>query len=155
MKSLVIQRAAGPTRYEVPARAVLTPRMLTEKKILIVDDSAAMRGQIREALASAGFDSIEAADGLEGLQTIAARSDIAAVLCDVNMPRMNGLQMLEFVKAQGQQRAAPPIIVLTATGQSRLVEQAKKAGAKGWVVKPFKAALLIAAVHKVMDVSAA
>jgi two-component system chemotaxis response regulator CheY len=123
--------------------------MLTEKKILIVDDSAAMRGQIRDVLASAGFDSIEAADGMEGLQTIAKRSDLAAVICDINMPRMNGLQMLEFVKAKGQ-LAAVPIIVLTTEGQSRLVEQAKKAGAKGWVVKPFKAELLIAAVHKVL-----
>ena len=127
--------------------------MLTEKKILIVDDSAAMRGQIRDVLASAGFDSIEAVDGMEGLQTIAKRSDLAAVICDINMPRMNGLQMLEFVKAKGQ-LASVPIIVLTTEGQSRLVEQAKKAGAKGWVVKPFKAELLIAAVHKVLGVPA-
>jgi two-component system chemotaxis response regulator CheY len=124
--------------------------MLSEKKILIVDDSAAMRGQIRDVLASAGFDSVEAADGMDGLQTIARRSDLAAVLCDINMPRMNGLQMLEFVKSKGQ-LAALPFIVLTTEGQARLVEQAKKAGAKGWVVKPFKAELLIAAVHKVVE----
>jgi two-component system, chemotaxis family, chemotaxis protein CheY len=124
--------------------------MLSQKKILIVEDSAAMRGQIRDVLASAGFDSIEAADGMEGLQIIAKRDDLAAVLCDINMPRMNGLQMLEFVKSRGQ-RPAPPIIVLTTEGQVRLVEQAKKAGAKGWVVKPFKAELLIAAVHKVVE----
>jgi two-component system chemotaxis response regulator CheY len=124
--------------------------MLSEKKILIVDDSAAMRGQIRDVLASAGFDSVEATDGMDGLQTIARRSDLAAVLCDINMPRMNGLQMLEFIKSRGQ-LAAIPFIVLTTEGQARLVEQAKKSGAKGWVVKPFKAELLIAAIHKVME----
>jgi two-component system chemotaxis response regulator CheY len=121
--------------------------MLTGK-ILIVDDSAAVRSQIRDILAGAGFDSVEAVDGLEGLQTISARSDLAAVVCDINMPRMNGLQMLEFVKAKGR-LATLPVIVLTTEGQSRLVEQARKAGAKGWVVKPFKPELLIAAVHKV------
>jgi len=119
-------------------------------KILIVEDSAAVRGQIRDILASAGYESIEAEDGLQGLQTIAARSDLAAVVCDINMPRMNGLQMLEFVKAKGR-LAALPVIVLTTEGQSRLVEQAKKAGARGWVVKPFKPELLIAAVQKVTD----
>ena len=124
--------------------------MLSQKKILIVDDSATMRGQIRDVLASAGFDSVEAADGMEGLRTIATRGDLAAVLCDINMPRMNGLQMLELVKSKGQ-LAALPIIVLTTDGQVRLVEQAKKAGAKGWVVKPFKPELLIAAVHKVVE----
>jgi two-component system chemotaxis response regulator CheY len=127
--------------------------MLSQKKILIVDDSAAMRGQIRDVLASAGFDSVEAVDGMEGLQIIARRGDLAAVLCDINMPRMNGLQMLEFVKSRGQVPALP-IIVLTTEGQVRLVEQAKKAGAKGWVVKPFKAELLIAAVHKVVEAPA-
>ena len=127
--------------------------MLSQKKILIVDDSAAMRGQIHDVLAGAGFDCVEAADGMEGLQAIASRSDLAAVLCDINMPRMNGLQMLEFVKSKGH-LAALPIIVLTTEGQVRLVEQAKRAGAKGWVVKPFKAELLIAAVHKVMETPA-
>ena len=121
-----------------------------EKKILIVEDSAAMRGRIRDVLVSAGFDILEAADGLEGLQMIAARRDLAAVVCDINMPRMSGLQMLELVKAQGQ-LAAPPVIVLTTEGQPRLIEQAKKAGAKGWVVKPFKAELLIAAVYRVTE----
>ena len=124
--------------------------MLSEKKILIVDDSAAMRGQIRDVLASAGFDSVEAADGLEGLHAISARNDLAAVVCDINMPRMNGLQMLEFVRTKGK-LATLPVIVLTTEGQFRLVEQAKKAGARGWVVKPFKAEVLIAAVHKVTD----
>lgn len=112
--------------------------MLTGKKILIVDDSAAVRGQICDVLVSAGFEVIEAADGLEGFQTIVARADLAAVICDLNMPRMNGLQMLEFVKAKGH-LAGLPVVLLTTEGQPRLLEQAKKAGARGLGGEAFQA----------------
>jgi two-component system, chemotaxis family, chemotaxis protein CheY len=121
---------------------------LADKKILIVDDSASVRNQIREVLASAGFQTIEAADGVEGFQIIVARDDLAGVVCDINMPRMGGLQMLAFMKAKGL--AGLPVVMLTTEGQASLVQQAKVAGAKGWVMKPFKPASLIAAVMKVM-----
>lgn len=121
---------------------------LAGKKILIVDDSASVRSQIREVLVSAGFQTIEAADGVEGLQTIVGRDDLAGVVCDVNMPRMGGLQMLEFVKAKGR-LAGLPVVMLTTEGQASLVQQAKAAGARGWVVKPFKPEALISAVLKV------
>jgi two-component system, chemotaxis family, chemotaxis protein CheY len=121
---------------------------LSYKKILVVDDSASMRNQIREVLTSAGFQTIEAADGVEGLQTIVSRDDLAGVVCDVNMPRMGGLQMLELLKAKGLLERLP-VVMLTTEGQASLVQQAKAAGAKGWVVKPFKSASLIAAVLKV------
>jgi two-component system, chemotaxis family, chemotaxis protein CheY len=121
---------------------------LADKKILIVEDSASVRNQIREVLMSAGFETLEAADGMEGLQTIVARDDLDGVVCDVNMPRMGGLQMLEFLKAKGR-LVGLPVVMLTTEGQASLVQQAKAAGAKGWVVKPFKPASLIAAVLKV------
>ena len=119
-----------------------------EKKILIIDDSASVRDRIREVLVGAGFDTIEAADGVEGLQTIVARDDLAGVVCDVNMPRMSGLQMLGFMKAKGRLEGLP-VVMLTTEGQASLVQQAKVAGAKGWVVKPFKPESLVAAVLRV------
>jgi two-component system chemotaxis response regulator CheY len=121
-----------------------------DKKILIVDDSATVRQQVRAALFGTGFEVVEAADGVEGLETLVARDDIDAVVCDVNMPRMNGLQMLEMLVAKGKLPGLP-IVMLTTEGQPGLVQQAKAAGAKGWIVKPFKPTALIATLRKLTE----
>jgi len=117
------------------------------KKVLIVDDSATVRQQVRFTLADAGFDVVEARDGLEGADTINNVDDLAAVICDVNMPRMNGLEMLEAVKSDPR-HGALPVVMLTTDGQHQLIQRAKAAGAKGWIVKPFKPELLLAAIRK-------
>jgi two-component system chemotaxis response regulator CheY len=116
------------------------------KKILIVDDSATIRQQVGLALRQAGYTTAEAGDGVEGL-TVLEEGGFALVICDVNMPRMNGLEMLEAVK-RNPNHSALPVVMLTTEGQPALVERAKKAGAKGWIVKPFKPELMIAAVRK-------
>jgi two-component system, chemotaxis family, chemotaxis protein CheY len=118
-----------------------------DKKILVVDDSATVRQQVRAALVDTGFEIVEAADGVEGLDTIIGRDDLAAVVCDVNMPRMGGLQMLEMLSAKGKIPALP-IVMLTTEGQPALMQQAKAAGARGWLVKPFKPATLVATLRK-------
>lgn len=69
------------------------------------------------------------------------------VICDVNMPRMNGIEMLSFVK-QEPKNANLLVLMLTTEGQPALIAQAKAAGAKGWLVKPFKPDLLLATVRK-------
>jgi two-component system chemotaxis response regulator CheY len=117
------------------------------KKILIIDDSATVRQQVRKVLVDASFEVVEAADGVEGLDAIVGRQDLAAVLCDVNMPRMGGLEMLEMLNAKGRP-AGLPIVMLTTEGQPALVQKAKAAGAKGWIVKPFKPELLLATIRK-------
>ena len=117
------------------------------KKVLIVDDSATIRQQVRAALASAGFDVVEASDGTEGAETINRLADLAAVICDVNMPRMGGLEMLEVVK-KDPKHTGLPVVMLTTEGQHELIQRAKAAGAKGWIVKPFKPDLLLAAIRK-------
>ena len=119
------------------------------KRVLVVDDSPSVRQQVGLSLSQAGYDVVEAGDGTEGVSKIASDRSIALVICDVNMPRMNGLEMIEAVKKEPQ-NAALPIIVLTSEGQPALIERAKKAGAKGWIVKPFKADLLVAAVKKLL-----
>ena len=116
-------------------------------KILIVDDSATVRQQVGLALQQAGFDTVEAVDGVQGLDAIQADVTIAAVICDVNMPRMNGLDMVRAVKAQGRY-ADLPIVILTTEGQPSLIREAREAGAKGWIIKPFKAVQLVAAIQK-------
>jgi two-component system chemotaxis response regulator CheY len=118
------------------------------KKILIVDDSLTVRQQVGLALTEAGFEVIEAVDGQEGAEIIGSTDDISAVICDVNMPRLNGIEMVSQVKSDAK-NADLPIIMLTTEGQPALIRQAKAAGAKGWIVKPFKAAQLVATMHKI------
>lgn len=117
------------------------------KKILVVDDSITVRQQLSLVLSSAGFDVLEAGDGIEGAETIDATPDLALVICDVNMPRMNGLEMVEQVR-EDKRHAAIPIVMLTTEGDPTLVARAKGIGAKGWIVKPFKPELLVAAARK-------
>ena len=117
------------------------------KKVLVVDDSRTVRQQVGLVLGAAGYEVLEAVDGIEGVEKIEKLKDLSMVICDVNMPRMNGLEMLQTVKGGGK-NATLPIIMLTTEGQPALVAQAKAAGAKGWIVKPFKPELLVAAVKK-------
>jgi two-component system, chemotaxis family, chemotaxis protein CheY len=117
------------------------------RRVLIVDDSATIRQQVRQALTQAGFEVVEAADGVEGVNKIRTDSLIAAVICDINMPRKNGLELIEEIKAGGA-NSHVPIVMLTTEGQPALVQRAKAAGAKGWIVKPFKPNLLVAAMQK-------
>lgn len=115
------------------------------KTIIVIDDSPTVRQQVGLALKQAGFEVVEAVDGAEGLEIIRTTRDAAMAICDVNMPRMNGLELLEALAAEGTKL---PVLMLTTEGQSALVQRAKKSGAKGWIVKPFKADLLVAAVRK-------
>ena len=117
------------------------------KKILVIDDSASVRRQVSGVLCSAGFLVLEATDGLDGAERIRGDADLALVICDVNMPRMNGLDMLESLKQEIAERRLS-VVMLTTEGQPEAMARAKKSGAKGWIVKPFKEHLLLGAVQK-------
>jgi len=116
-------------------------------KILIVDDSATVRREVLAALAGSGFRVVEAVDGHDGLRQVDAHDDIALVLCDVNMPNMNGVEMVEQLKERGSTHR-PPVVMLTTEGQPSLILRAKKAGVRGWIVKPFQPALLVESVRR-------
>lgn len=116
--------------------------------VLVVDDSATIRQQVGAALTAAGFTVAEACDGVEGKARVSA-GGIGCVICDVNMPHKNGIEMVEELRADGP-GPLPPIIMLTTEGSPHAIQRAKAAGAKGWMVKPFKADLLVAAVRKLM-----
>ena len=115
------------------------------KKVLVVDDSVTIRQQVAAALLSGGFEIVEAIDGEDALSKLRATKDLALVLCDVNMPRMNGLDLLD---AANKAAFGVPFVMLTTEGQPDLIARAKSSGAKGWIVKPFKPELLVAAVRK-------
>lgn len=116
-------------------------------QVLVVDDSAAVRQQVGMALGQAGFDIVEAGDGKEGITAIDNNPGIRMVISDVNMPNMNGLEMVAAIKNKPS-NSSLPIIMLTTEGQPALMKQAKEAGAVGWIVKPFDAAQLVATVKK-------
>jgi two-component system chemotaxis response regulator CheY len=117
------------------------------KTILVIDDSDTVREQVRQTLLGAGYEVIEASDGLDGLEKIRSSNNLSLVLCDINMPRMNGLEMLSELHHEG---ATIPIIMLTTEGQPTAIRRARENGAKGWIVKPFKAELLVAAIVKIL-----
>ena len=117
------------------------------KKIMIVDDSKTIRQQVSFTLQKGGYEVIEAEDGKDGLAKLQANPDIAMVISDVNMPNMNGLEMVEAMKLDAK-TSAVPVVMLTTEGATELIDRAKKAGAKGWLVKPFKPDQLVAAVTK-------
>jgi two-component system chemotaxis response regulator CheY len=116
------------------------------KTVLVVDDSSTVRQQVSLALKQAGFATLEAADGREAIATIESNRNIDMVVCDVNMPHVNGLEMVERVKAKPD-HAKLPILMLTTEGQPSLIRRAREAGAVGWIVKPFDANQLVQAAR--------
>ena len=117
------------------------------KTILTVDDSASIRQMVALTLKSAGHQVLEAGNGAEGYDTATANT-VHAVITDLNMPVMNGI---EFIRKYRQHPASKgvPIILLTTESDEQLKRQAKEAGATGWIVKPFKQDQLLAVVKKV------
>jgi len=123
-----------------------------KNNILVIDDSTSVRQQVGETLRNAGFGVDEATNGLQGKKAIEA-SDYAGVICDVNMPLMNGIEMLEGL-TESESKQKMPIVMLTTEGSRVLIQKAKQAGASGWIVKPFNPELLVAAVRKLTALSA-
>jgi two-component system chemotaxis response regulator CheY len=117
------------------------------KKVLIVDDSETIRMEVSRALRAAGFAVVEASDGIEGLARVSEHKDLSMVILDVNMPRLNGLDMLE--RMNGTTKV--PALILTTEAQQSMIARAKSAGAKGWIVKPVKMDLLVSAVVKLTN----
>lgn len=114
------------------------------KTVLIVDDSKTVRVRVGGTLRQAGYDVIEAVDGVEALENL-DRGSIDMVICDVNMPRMSGMEVLQALQ---QRKDLTPVVMLTTEGEGEMVSQARAAGAKGWIIKPFKPEALVATVKK-------
>jgi len=116
--------------------------------ILTVDDSASLRMAIRIALTGAGYAVTEAVDGADGLaKATGTRFDL--IVTDLNMPNMNGLEMIRALRQQPAQ-AGVPIIFLSTESDADMKAQAKSAGATGWLVKPFQPDQLIRVAQKVL-----
>jgi two-component system chemotaxis response regulator CheY len=114
------------------------------KSILIVDDSASIRQVVSITLKGAGYDVIEAVDGKDGLTKLDGRK-IHLIISDVNMPNMDGITMVKEIKQMPSYKFTP-IVMLTTEGSDDKKQQGKAAGAKAWIVKPFKPAQMLQAV---------
>jgi two-component system chemotaxis response regulator CheY len=122
------------------------------KKIIVVDDSSTIRLQVGAVLSAAGYQVIEAADGLQGIRAVEANTDAALLICDINMPHVGGIAVVARVKANGK-RASLPVVMLTTEGDPALIRKAKDAGATAWIVKPFRPDLLVATVRRLAGVA--
>ena len=118
------------------------------KSILAVDDSASIRSMVSFTLKSAGYEVIEAVDGVDALAKAKARP-MNLVLTDQNMPRMDGLTLVRSLRLLPDYRSAP-ILILTTESGAYMKSQGKAAGATGWLVKPFDPQRLIDVVQKVL-----
>lgn len=116
--------------------------------ILAVDDSASLRMAIRIALTGAGYDVTEAEDGLDGIQK-AKDGQFDMIVTDLNMPNMDGLSMIKELRAMPAY-CGTPIIFLTTESDDAMKQQAKAAGATGWLVKPFVPDQLLRVARKVL-----
>ena len=116
------------------------------KKVLVVDDSAMVRRQVGNVLKTVSYEVVEAVDGVDAREKLAATPDVSMIVCDVTMPRMNGIELLAALQQDGAYKGA--IVMLTTEGRPELIAQAKLLGAKGWLVKPLKPELLLATVAK-------
>ncbi|ELP5728594.1 response regulator [Vibrio vulnificus] len=117
-----------------------------KKNILIVDDSESLRQVVSIALTGAGFNVIEAKDGVQGVERLNGEK-IHLIISDVNMPNMNGIDFIKQVKQHNKYRFTP-IVMLTTETQTYLMEECKKAGAKAWLVKPFRPEQMISVVSR-------
>lgn len=118
------------------------------KKILAVDDSSSVRQMVTMTLQRAGYEVVEACDGKDGLsRSSSCKFDM--VITDLNMPNLDGIQLIAALrKLPGY--AFTPILMLTTESQSEKKDAGRKAGATGWIVKPFNPEQLTAAVQKLV-----
>jgi len=123
-----------------------------KKKILVVDDSATLRASVNYTLKSAGFETINAVNGADGLEKLTQAhkqgDQIGMIISDINMPVMDGITFIKEVKKTPFKFL--PILVLTTESQEEMKLKGKQAGASGWLVKPFKPEQLVYVTKKFM-----
>lgn len=117
------------------------------KQVLTVDDSATVRSVLRMTLEREGYEIIEAENGKRALE-IFPDTGVDMVVTDLNMPEMDGIDLIKEVRKKPGARFMP-IIMLTTESQPEKKQEGKKAGASGWITKPFKPEQLLAVVRMV------
>ena len=115
-------------------------------KILVVDDESRMRKLVRDFLVKSNFEVLEAGDGEEALDIFYKDKDIALIILDVMMPKMDGWQVCREIRVNSQ----VPIIMLTARGDERDELQGFQLGVDEYISKPFSPKILVARVEAIL-----
>jgi len=118
------------------------------RTIMTVDDSASIRQMVGFTLKQAGYQVVEAVDGKDALAKLNGPA-VHMMLTDLNMPNMDGIELIRHVRASSSSKFIP-IVMLTTESQAEKKQAGKEAGATGWIVKPFKPEQLLAVVKKVL-----
>lgn len=118
------------------------------KTILVVEDARSMRGLVAITLGNAGYMVVEASDGVDALEKI-TRQKVHLMICDVNMPRMDGLELLKTLKKQPRYKHIPAVMLTTVSDDGKKRE-GQAVGAKAWIVKPFKPDTILKVVRKII-----
>ena len=116
------------------------------KKFLIVDDSASMRQLMSFTIKDAGYDVLVAENGKDALGKLNGEK-VDMVITDINMPDMDGIELITQLRAMPGYKFAP-IIMLTTESQEARKQEGRQAGASGWIVKPFSPVQLLEVVRK-------
>ncbi|WP_353120354.1 response regulator [Nitratidesulfovibrio sp.] len=117
------------------------------KLIMTVDDSASIRQMVGFTLRNAGYEVIEAKDGKDAVSKLSG--PIKMVITDLNMPNMDGIELIRQIRATPAYKFIP-VVMLTTESQATRKQEGKAAGATGWIVKPFQPEQLLAVVKKVL-----
>ena len=118
------------------------------KIIATVDDSASVRQMVTFTLMNAGYEVIEAIDGQDALTKLNGKR-VHMVLTDLNMPNLNGIELIRALRADPTYKFTP-MVLLTTESQTEKKQEGKAAGATGWIVKPFKPEKLLAVIKKLV-----
>jgi two-component system chemotaxis response regulator CheY len=118
------------------------------KKILVIDDSESIRELVSMVLENGGYAVDRGSDGLSALKLLDGRK-VDLIITDLNMPNVDGISLIREVRKMNQYTTTP-ILILTTESQTALKEEAKAAGATGWVIKPFAGEKLLAVINKVI-----
>lgn len=117
------------------------------KKVMTVDDSPTVLKVLNIALTDAGYQVVEANDGQEAIDKL-TQTDVDLLVTDLNMPNMDGVELIKQVRQRPGNRFMP-IIMLTAEAQKEMKAAGKKAGASGWITKPFRPEQLLSVIQMV------
>jgi two-component system chemotaxis response regulator CheY len=118
------------------------------KTILTVDDSSTVRLVLSSTLKNAGYNVVEAVDGQDAIEQLDS-GKVNMLITDLNMPRVDGIDLIRHVRRSSEYRFMP-IIMLTTESDGEKKQEGKTAGASGWIVKPFKPEQLLSVVKMVL-----
>ncbi len=119
------------------------------RKIMLAEDSSSVRSLMAQALRDSGYEVVEAVDGKDALEKIQGNSELDLLITDLNMPNMDGIDLISTFRKQPGCRFVP-VVILTGETQEDKKAEGRLAGASAWINKPFKPRQLLSLVKTVL-----